>query len=170
MSADNSGGRIILGRITGAHGLRGEIRIQTYTGLPEDIAAYGALSDEAGTRQFNIVDVRAAKGDTVIAELKGVSSREAAEALRGEKLYITREQLPPPDEDEYYLTDLVGLDAAAPDGIVFGRVIAVHNFGAGDLLEIRPAAADKTAIIPFTKDCVPEIHIDRGMLIVVMPE
>jgi 16S rRNA processing protein RimM len=163
-------GRVLMGRITGAQGLRGEVKIHAFTGLPEDIAAYGPLASEDGARQFEILELRTAKGSTVIAQLKGIGDRNAAEALQGERLYVARSQLPEPDDDEFYVGDLVGMRAAAPDGTVLGKVTGAHNFGAGDLLEIELAATGKSEMIPFTKECVPDVDMKHRVLIAVMPE
>ena len=159
--------RILLRRIGPAHGIRGQLLIHTYTELPEDIASYGALKDESGTRQFEIEIIRVTpKG--VVARITGVEDRTAAEALRGTDLYVDRERLPPPEEEEFYHSDLIGLDAFEPDGTHLGEVTAVHNFGAGDILEIRPASGN-TEMLPFTREAVPEIDLTSKRLIVVMP-
>jgi 16S rRNA processing protein RimM len=170
MTDSKDTGRVLMGRITGAQGLRGEVKIHAFTGLPEDIAAYGPLASEDGARQFEILELRTAKGSTVIAQLKGIGDRNAAEALQGERLYVARSQFPEPDEDEFYVGDLVGMQAAAPDGTVLGKVTGAHNFGAGDLLEIELAATGKSEMIPFTKACVPDVDMKRRVLIAVMPE
>lgn len=159
--------RILLGRIGPAHGIRGQLLIHTYTELPEDIASYGALEDESGTRQFEIEIIRVTpKG--VVARIAGVEDRTAAEALRGTELYVDRERLPPPEKEEFYHSDLIGLDAFEPGGTLLGEVIAVHNFGAGDILEIRPASGN-TEMLPFTREAVPEIDLTSKRLTVVMP-
>lgn len=162
--------RVRLGEITGAHGVKGEVKIRAYTERPEDICAYGPLSDEAGARLFKILSVRVLKNGVVGARLEGVSDRNAAEALRGTRLYIPRARLPEPGENEWYHSDLIGLRAQDPEGCPLGSVIAVHNFGAGDLLEIRPPGSRKTLLVPFTSDCVPEVNVMSGTVVVRLPE
>jgi 16S rRNA processing protein RimM len=161
--------RVLLGQIGAAHGLRGEVRIQSYTAAPEDIAAYGPLESEDGARVFHILRVKPGKGEAVIATLKGVADRTGAEALRGSKLYAPRERLPPVEQDEYYHADLIGLTAVSPSGEQVGEVVAVQNYGAGDLLEIRLTATAKTELIPFTSEFAPSVDIQRGAVIVIMP-
>ena len=161
--------RICLGVITGAHGVRGLVRIKSFTAAPGDIAAYGPLDDEAGTRRFEVAVKGEAKG-AVPAALAGVEDRNAAEALKGTRLYVDRAALPPPqDEEEYYHADLIGLRAEDATGRNLGRVVAVHNFGAGDLLEIeRPDGTE--LLLPFTKAAVPSVEIAAGRLTVEPPE
>jgi 16S rRNA processing protein RimM len=159
--------RILLGRIAGAHGIRGDVLIKTFTAAPENIGAYGPLSDESGTRMFRLESARATpKG--VVARLQGVDDRNGAEALRGVALYIERDRLPEAADDEFYHADLVGLAAVSPDGKPAGEIIAVHNFGAGDLLEIRLAGSSKTEFVPFTDEVVPEIDIAARRVVVVI--
>ena len=134
--------RILLGRIAGAHGIRGEVLIKTFTEAPENIGAYGPLSDASGTRTFKIKSVRATpKG--VVARLAGVDDRNAAEALKGIELYVERARLPAAAEGEFYHADLIGLTAVDGDGKPIGEIVAVQNFGAGDLLEIRLAGSSQ---------------------------
>lgn len=160
--------RILLGRILRAHGIRGELLLATYTGAPEAIGDYGPLSDEAGTRTYDITVVRITpKG--VIARVKGVPDRTAAEKLKGIDLYVDRARLPEPDDGEYYHEDLVGLAAVSPDGAVIGEIVSVQNFGAGDLLEIRLANSKRTELVPFTNAFVPEVDIAASRAVVVMP-
>ena len=161
--------RICLGVIAGAHGVRGLVRIKSFTAAPRDIAAYGPLEDEAGTRRFEVAVKSETKG-LVLAALAGVGDRDAAEALKGTKLYVERAALPPPeDEEEYYHADLIGLRAETPDGQSLGRVVAVHNFGAGDLLEIAPEVGS-TLMLPFTKTAVPAVELAAGRLVAEVPE
>ncbi len=160
--------RVLLGQIVAAHGVRGHVLIRTYTDAPEDIASYGPVWDEPGERQFDIAVVRAtAKG--VIAHIAGVDDRNAAEALRGTRLFIERERLPATGVEEFYHSDLIGLTAARPDGTPIGEVIAVHNFGAGDILEIRLADVRTTEMVPFTRAFVPDVDLAGGRLTVAMP-
>ena len=167
--ADNSEKRVCLGRIKGPHGLQGELRVQTFTELPENIAAYGALSDASGGRQFEITRLRIAKKDVII-RLKDVNDRAAAEALRGVKLCVTRAQLgEPEDEESWFYADLIGLVAVDDKGDAFAHVKSVQDFGAGDLLELLITATGKTEFIPFTREAVPQIDLNAGQLTVVLP-
>jgi 16S rRNA processing protein RimM len=166
--AETKPDRILLGRIAGAHGIRGEVLIKTFTAAPENIGAYGPLSDETGTRTFKLKSARATpKG--VVARLQGVDDRNGAEALRGIALYIERDRLPEAAEDEFYHADLVGLAAVSPDGKPVGEIIAVQNYGAGDLLEIRLAGSSKTELVPFTDAAVPQVDVAARRVVVLMP-
>ena len=168
MAAPSGAKRILLGRIAGAHGIRGEVIIHAYTEPPENIAAYGPLSDEAGARMFEIAIAHVtAKG--VVARLAGVGDRSAAEALRGVDLYVDRDRLPPAVEGEYYHADLIGMAAVDSAGQRIGEIVAVQNFGAGDLLEIRLAGRGRTELIPFTDAAVPEVDVAAKRVIVVLP-
>ena len=166
---DPSSNRILLGRIMAAHGIRGEMIVASFAARPEDIAAYGPLSDGAGGRRFALTVVRVgAKG--VVARIAGVGDRNAAEALRGTELWVERDRLPAPAAGEYYHADLIGLDAVARDGTPIGRIVAVENFGAGDLLEIRLAGTGRSELVPFTDAFVPSVDIAARRIEVVMPE
>jgi 16S rRNA processing protein RimM len=136
--------------------------------VPEDIGAYGPLSDETGSRRFTIERMRVtAKG--VVARLADIDDRNAAEALKGTDLYVERDRLPPAAEGEFYHADLVGLAAVAADGSRIGEVVAVQNHGAGDLLEIRLAGSPGTELVPFTDAFVPEVDLAAGQVVVVLP-
>jgi 16S rRNA processing protein RimM len=158
--------RVLIAQIGAAHGVRGEVRLKPFTEDPLSVARYGALETEDG-RRFEIEAVRPAK-DMLVARLKGVADRSAAEALTHLRLYVAREKLPQPAEDEFYHADLVGLTAETASGEAFGVVKAVHNFGAGDLLEIEPANGGTTVLLPFTQATVPAIDL-AGRKIVVAP-
>ena len=161
--------KVLLGRITGVHGLKGEVKIAAYTGEPEDIAAYGPLATAEG-RYFHISAIRSVKGGTVIAVLRGVSNRDEAEKLKGTELYVSRAALPPPEEeDEYYHSDLIGLNAVSPDGETIGKIIAVHNFGAGDLLEVRFEDERQAQLIPFESTHVPRVDLTAREVVVLRP-
>lgn len=167
---DKSGGRLVLlGRITGAHGIRGEVKITSFTAAPEDIASYGPLSDDKG-RSFIIESLRPLKGMSLSARIADIGDRNAAEALKDVPLFIEREKLPVTDEEEWYYADLIGLQALTPEGERFGEIIAVQNFGAGDLLEIRTEETRRTELIPFTKAAVPIVDIKGGRVIVDQTE
>lgn len=160
--------RILLGRIVGAHGIRGEVIIHAYTTAPEGIAAYGPLSDESGTRSFQIASARGTtKG--VVARIKGIVDRNAAEALKGVALYVDRARLPAAGTDEFYLADLIGLAAVDPAGEAVGCIVGVPNYGAGDLLEIRRTGSSQTELIPFTEAYVPQVDIAAGRVVVILP-
>jgi 16S rRNA processing protein RimM len=166
--AETAKSRILLGRIAGAHGIRGEVVIHAYTATPEDVGAYGPLKDASGTRILELTGVRVtAKG--VVARVSGVLDRNAAEALKGVELYVDRGRLPPAAEGEFYHADLIGLAAVAADGETIGEIVDVQNFGAGDLLEIRLAGSGKTALVPFTEACVPEVDVQARRAVVVLP-
>ena len=159
--------RILLGRIAGAHGIRGEVLIRAFTARPEDIAAYGSL-DDGGGRTFRIESARATpKG--VVARIAGIGDRNAAEALKGAQLYVDRDRLPDLDEGAFYHADLIGLAAVDAEGRPLGEVVGVHNYGAGDLLELCLAASGKTELVPFTEACVPEVDLATGRAVVVLP-
>ena len=166
-----SGGkeRVLVGRVAGAFGVRGEVRITAYTEDPLSLLRYRVLTREDGAPALTLQTARAVKG-AVIGRAAEVSSKEAADALRGLRLYVPREVLPPPEEDEFYLTDLIGSDAATPDGAPLGQVKAVHNFGAGDVLELDPGRGRPTRLIPFTHEAVPEVRLAERRVIVVPPQ
>ena len=165
-----SGGRkpILLGRIVAAHGIRGEVQIVSHTGEPDAIGAYGPLSDKPGNRSFTVRVVRVTpKG--IVARIDGVADRNAAEALRGTDLYVDRSRLPPPKEGEYYHEDLIGLAAHDPDGKRIGAVVAIPNYGAGDLVEVKLDGSKHTELIPFKDACVPAVDVAGGRLTVILP-
>jgi 16S rRNA processing protein RimM len=163
-----AGGRICLGQIGAPHGVRGEVRLHSFTAEPTAIASYGPLETEDG-RVFNIVSLRPAK-HAFVAKLSGVANRDAAERLANTKLYVQRERLPEPAEaDEFYHADLIGLRAVDHAGRECGTVIAVHNFGAGDLIELRPPDGAQTELLPFDAATVPEVDIAQGRLVVERP-
>ena len=160
--------RVLLGEIGAAQGLKGEVRIRSYTQDPAAIAGYGVLEDERG-RSIEIEQIRVTP-KALIARIKGVTTREGAEALTHTKLYIDRARLPPREEDEWYHSDLIGLAAFRQDGDALGAVVAVHNFGAGDLIEIAPAGGGATVLVPFTRDTVPEVDVEGGRLTLDPPD
>lgn len=158
---------VCVGVITGPQGIGGAFRVKSFTARAEDIAAYGPLADETGRRSLAIRLVGAAKG-VLVARLPGVEDRDRAEALRGLRLYLPRSALPQPEPDEYYHADLIGLDAVLDDGALIGRVRAVHNFGAGDTLEIERSAAPPL-MVPFTREVVPVVEVAAGRLVITPP-
>ncbi|MFO1126337.1 MAG: ribosome maturation factor RimM [Methylocystis sp.] len=161
-------GLVLLGRFGAPHGVRGEIRLQSFTCDPQAIGTYDGLTDKNGARNFKLLSVRQQGKDMLVAKVAGVEDREGAEALNGVELYLPREKLPAPDEDEFYIADLVGLRAEAADGAPIGVIVAVRNFGAGDILEIAPAAGGESLLFPFTKATVPTVDIP-GRRVVVEP-
>jgi 16S rRNA processing protein RimM len=161
--------RVLLGHIGAAHGIRGEVVVVTYTAEPEAIAGYGPLEDEAGSAKFALTVVRTS-GKGLICRVAGISDRNAAEALRGTGLYLPRSRLPPPQAEEFYLADLIGLVAVDSEGRTIGSVVAVQNFGAGDLVEIRLAGTRRSEFLPFTKVCVPLVDLDGGRIVVAPPD
>jgi 16S rRNA processing protein RimM len=165
----NAAARVLVGRISAAQGLRGEVRIASFTEIPEHIAAYGPLTDRTG-RGVTIEALRVIKGSVLAARLAGVADRSAAEALKGVELYVEKSRLPAADDDEWYYDDLVGLRADGADGSALGKVVAVQNYGAGDLLEIRLADGGRTVLVPFTQAAVPEIDAKAGRIVVILPE
>jgi 16S rRNA processing protein RimM len=165
---DRDGNRILMGRIGAAHGIRGEVRIQSFTEDPLALAGYGELETN---RPGLTVTIEAARPLTnvLIARLKGVHDRTAAERLNGVELYVDRAKLPEiKDDDDFYLADLVGLAARRADGTELGHVLAVPNYGAGDILEIGGPGLE-TRLIPFTRAAVPEVHVAAGYLVVDPP-
>jgi 16S rRNA processing protein RimM len=159
---------ICVARIGAAHGVRGEVKLWTFTEDPLAVKRYGPLATKDGARQFEVTHAREAKGH-LVATLKGIATREDAERLNGLELYIAREKLPATDEDEYYHADLVGLAAVTPANEPLGRVIAIHNFGAGDIIEIAPANG-ATMLLPFTNAVVPSVDLAGGRVVVELPE
>jgi 16S rRNA processing protein RimM len=159
--------QICIARIGAAHGVRGAVKLWTFTEDPLAVKAYGPLTTKDGARQFEVTDAREAKGH-LVATLKGVATREEAERLNGVELYIAREKLPATDEDEYYHADLIGLAAVTPANEPLGRVIAIHNFGAGDIIEIAPAQG-ATMLLPFTHAVVPSVDLKGGRVVIELP-
>ena len=161
--------RICVARIGAAHGVRGEVKLWSFTEDPAAVAHYGPLETQDGTRCFEIEALRAAK-DHFVARIAGVSDRDAAEKLRNIELYIPRARLPKIEEaDTFYHADLVGLDAVTPDGARVGTVHALHNFGAGDIIEIAPAGGGDPLMLPFNETTVPKIDVAARQIVVVPP-
>src|SRR3982074_3461463 len=159
--------QICVARIGAAHGVRGAVKLWTFTEDPLAVKAYGPLFTKDGARQFEAATAREAKGH-LVATLKGIATREEAERLNGIELYIAREKLPATDADEYYHADLIGLDAVTPANAPLGRVIAIHNFGAGDIIEIAPPGG-ATMLLPFTNAVVPSVDLEGGRVGMELP-
>jgi 16S rRNA processing protein RimM len=161
--------RVIVAKIGAAHGVRGEVKLWPFTQDPMAVADYGPLETRDGARRFEIETVRAA-GNHLVVRLKGIDDRDAAQALTNTELYVPRERLPPIEEDDtYYHSDLVGLDAVTEDGTQIGTVHAIHNFGAGPVLEITPLGSGETLMLPFTASTVPKIDLEAKQVVVVRP-
>jgi 16S rRNA processing protein RimM len=159
---------ICVARIGAAHGVRGAVKLWTFTEDPFAVKEYGPLTTRDGARQFEVTHVREAK-DHLVATLKGIATREDAERLNGIELYIARDKLPATDGDEYYHADLIGLAAVNAAGEPLGRVIAIHNFGAGDIIEIAPSQG-ATLLLPFTNAVVPTVDLAGGRVVIELPE
>lgn len=161
--------RICLAAVVGAHGVRGLVRLKPFTEEPESVAAYGPLTDESGRRSF-VLRLKGRVKDLLLAEIEGVADREAAQALRGTRLCVPRSALPPPeDPEEFYHADLIGLAAEDTAGQPLGRVVAVQDFGAGDLLELE-APDGRRFYLPFTRQVVPSVDLAGRRLIAEPPE
>lgn len=157
--------RVCLGVVIGAHGVRGLVRVKSFTQEPQAVAAYGPVETKDGGQRFRIEAAGMAK-DAVICKLEGVSDRDKAEAMRGAELYVDRARLPETDEEDgFYYADLIGLQAVGLDGHVYGRVVGVENFGASDLIEIERPEGGPTVLVPFTDENAPSVEIEAGRLI-----
>jgi 16S rRNA processing protein RimM len=160
---------ILVGRVAGAFGVRGEIRLTPYTADPAALLAYGELVRDDGSPALTLISGRVA-GASLIARARQIGDREAGEALKGLGLFVPRSRLPPPeDEEEFYVADLIGLEAVSPSGSPLGAVRSVQNFGAGDLLEIAPSDGSTSWWAPFTREVTPEIRLADGVIVVVAP-
>jgi 16S rRNA processing protein RimM len=159
---------ILVGHVAGGFGVKGEVKITAYTADPRALTAYGPLLRADGSHALTVLSARPTK-DGIVGRVKEVASKEEADALRNLKLYVPRDRFPAPDEDEFYLADLIGVEARDPDGVVLGTVKAVQNFGADDMLEIAPAAGGPTWFLPFTKAATPDLHLSDGWLLAIRP-
>jgi 16S rRNA processing protein RimM len=167
MAAETGKAMVCVAQIGAPHGVRGAFHLRTFTEDPANVTAYGTLCDEHGRSLFDLRLVGATKAGP-IATAPGITDRNAAEALRGQSLWVPRERLPATDEDEYYHEDLVGLAARDQDGRELGKVVAVLNFGAGDILEIDRGDG-RSELVPFTRASVPAVDLAAGTLQVVLP-
>ena len=159
--------RICVAQIGAAHGIRGEVRLRSFTQDPLAVVSYGVLESEDGMQHFKIETLRPTKG-IFVARLAGINDRNAAERLTNIKLYVPRDRLPPTeDADTFYYADLVGLSAETPEGVALGKVTAVHQYGAGDLVEITPIGGGETMLVPFSNAAVPTVDIAGGRIVVV---
>lgn len=161
----SSGARSCLGAFAGAHGVKGAAKIKTFTQAPENIAAYGPVTSEDGARQFTLKLLKVLNDGIALVSAPEIASREDAESLKGVRLYVDRDALPAPDEDEFYLDDLVGLHAFDEDGAPLGVVKAVYNFGAGDVLELSDIpGVNGGRLVPFTKAAVPQVDLKNSRI------
>ena len=159
--------RICLGAFAGAHGVRGDALVKTFTQTPENIAAYGTVESEDGKQHFTLTFLRAGKPGFAIVRAKEINNREEAMALKGVRLYVERNALPPPEDDEFYLEDLVGLEVIDEAGVTTGLVSAVHDFGAGDLIEIKNIPGIKGGrLLEFTRENFPSVTIGENRMTV----
>jgi 16S rRNA processing protein RimM len=160
--------QICVARIGAAHGVRGAVKLWTFTEDPFAVTRYGALLTKDGARSFEVAHAREAR-DHLVATFKGVTNRNEAERLNGIELYVAREKLPATDEDEYYHADLIGLAAVNAANEPIGRVLAIHNFGAGNIIEIAPPSGP-TMLLPFTNAVVPTVDLAGGRVVIELPQ
>jgi 16S rRNA processing protein RimM len=169
MRSGSSPDKVCVARIGAAHGVRGEVKLWSFTQDPAAVASYGPLETQDGTRRFEIETLRRAK-DHFVARIAGIASRDDAEELCNLELYVPRARLPKIDEaDTFYHADLVGLDAVTPEGAQIGTVHAVHNFGAGDIIEIVPLGSGEPLMLPFNEITVPKIDLAAKQIVIVRP-
>ncbi len=161
--------RVIVGRFGAAHGVRGEIRLQSFTQDPAAIADLGPLTDASGARVFALEKLRPVRDAMFVARVKGVSDRNLAETLTNVEIFADRANFPAESEDEFYVTDLIGLSVFFENGDRAGSVLTIVNFGAGDILEIRPEHGGETLLVPFTKAAVPAVDIAAGRVVIAPP-
>ncbi|SDI34638.1 ribosome maturation factor RimM [Lutimaribacter saemankumensis] len=161
--------RICVGAIAGAFGVKGEVRLKSFTSIPEDIAQYAPLETEDGAMEFDVIVERVIKNGLAV-RLSGISTKEQADALRGVRLFVPRDRLPALPDDEFYHADLIGLPVFDTGGTQLGRVKAVHDHGAGDLLEIHGPGLKSTVLLPFTREVVPTVDLEAGRIVADPPE
>jgi len=157
--------RVLLGRVSGAHGIRGDVILKSFTEDPMGIGGYGILTNADGSQNFEIT-VKHITSKGLVARVRGITDRNGAEALKGTELYVTREQLGEPSDGEFFHVDLIGLSAVGDDGRDLGTVVDVVNYGAGDLLEIRLPGKTQTELVAFTKAFVPSVDFDKGQVVI----
>lgn len=160
------GKRVLVGVFGAAQGVRGEVRVKSYTGEPRAIGSYGPLTTADGARSFTLLSLRPLRDDMLVARVEGVEDRDGAARLTNTELYVPRDRLPPPEEGEFYHIDLIGLAAEAEDGTALGRISAVENHGAGDILAIAPAGGGEALLVPFTLGFVPVVDFAAGRVVV----
>lgn len=160
--------RVMLGIVLGPQGVRGRVRVKSFTERPAAIAEYGPLSDERGLRRFALRAVGETRG-AVLAEIDGVADRNAAETLRGLRLYAERTALPATGQGEFYHADLIGIRVSQRDGSALGSVKAIHDFGAGPLIEVALSGTGRTVLLPFNDTVVPVVDVEGGAMVVELP-
>ena len=160
---------ICVGAIAGAHGVRGDVRLKSFCAEPADIENYSPLTSEDGSQSFDLKLTKSIKNGFV-ARFRGVTNREAAEALKGTRLFAPRDRLPDLPDDEFYHSDLIGLSVIDTGGTQIGKVAAIHDHGAGDLLDIRLKGSSKSALLPFTRAAVPTVDLATGRIIIDPPD
>jgi len=156
-----------LGAVIAAHGIKGEVKVKTFTSSPDALSAYGPLATDSG-RALTIVSLNPVKGDEAIVRFEGIDDRNQAETLKGQQLFVARASLPEPAADEFYLADLVGLRVEDVAGVHLGKVRAVHNFGAGDIIELERAGGG-TEFLPFNSSVTREIDVTKGRIVIEPP-
>ncbi|MEO0698889.1 MAG: ribosome maturation factor RimM [Pseudomonadota bacterium] len=161
--------KVCVGAIAGAFGVKGEVRLKSFTADPEDLAAYGPLQTEDGAQSFDVTLTGQTKG-ALVGRLSGVATKEVADRLKGLRLYVDRAKLPDPEDDEYYHADLIGLEVFDTGGDPLGRVKAVLNHGASDLLEIDRPDGGASVLLPFTQDAVPTVDLSAGRIVADPPD
>lgn len=161
--------KVCVGAISGAYGVRGELRIKSFCAVPEDIEAYTPLTTESGAQSFHLALIRPIKNGFV-ARIAEVATKEQADALKGTQLFADRDQLPVLPDDEYYHADLVGLEVLDTGGTALGRVKSVMDHGAGDILEVQRPGSSETVLLPFTLAAVPTVDLTAGRIIADPPE
>lgn len=159
---------LLVGVFGAAHGVRGEIRLKSYTADPLTIGQYGPLKSKSG-ETFKLLSLRPVKDDICVARVEGIADRNAAERLTNIELFILKAQLPPPDEDEFYFADLIGLKAEDSSGALIGHIKSIENYGAGDILVLQPTQGE-AMMLPFTRAVVPKVEISAGRVIVELPD
>ncbi len=160
---------IELGAITNAHGIKGDVTIKPFGKDLSSLLDYGPVRDKSGQQAFTILSLRHSKKDLYVARIKEITNRNQAEEIKGTELYIERSKLPEPEEDEFYYRDLIGLSVKLETGEKWGKVIAVEDYGAGDIIEIMPQNSQKSVYFSFTKDIIPTISLKEGYLILIPP-
>lgn len=158
--------RVLVGVFGAPQGVKGELRVKSFTGEPRDIGTYGPWTTADGSRAFKVLSLRPLKDDMLVARIEGIEDRDAAARLTHTELFIPRDRLPPPEPDEFYHIDLIGLRAEDEDGRALGRVRGIENHGAGDIMEIEPEKPGDTLLVPFTLAFVPTIDFEAGRVIV----
>jgi 16S rRNA processing protein RimM len=161
--------RICVGVLAGSFGVQGEVRVKSFCAEPTDVASYGPLFTEDGSRSFTVTLTRPVAGG-LGARLSGVTTKEQADALRGVSLYVDRTKLPSLPDDEFYHADMIGIDVFDTGGVLIGKVLAVHNHGAGDLLEIKPDGLKDAILLPFTRAIFPTVDLKARRIVADMPD